>query len=207
MQKKNLLKLGAACTAAAICTVAAGLGVWAAGQTTLTATDNVAFVADRYVDAKVTAYDKMTITSATPTTTTFVSTEIGRSEKTDSATWTDISGDTNYTGRTDIDKWAGWWTDNTETTTSTIDAYTVFTVTVENTSKITDNVLSYSITNNFAKPEGYSGTVTVDAATKSGTVAAGKSTDIEFRFDIDGLYDLTAVLTTWTVVLTAAKAA
>ena len=207
MQRKNLLKLGAASTAAAICTIAAGVGVWAAGQANLTATDNVAFVADRYVDAKVTAYDKMDIASATPTTTTFVSTEIGRSTKEYTTTWANISGDTNYAGRTDTSAWAGWWTDNTDTTDSAIDAYTIFTVTVENTSDVDDNVLSYTIANTFAQPtSGFDGTVAVDAASKTGKLAKGEKADVEFRFDIDGKFDLAAVETNWTVTLTAAKA-
>lgn len=53
MKKKNLFKLSMAGLATVICTIGASFGAWAAAQDTLTATDKVSFVADPWVDAKV----------------------------------------------------------------------------------------------------------------------------------------------------------
>lgn len=68
MEKKNLLKLSGVVTMMTACTIIAGVGVWAAAQDTLTATDKVSFVADPWVDAKVSDGTNHFLFSSTDTT-------------------------------------------------------------------------------------------------------------------------------------------
>lgn len=173
MEKKNLLKLSAACAAAAVCTMVAGFGVYAATQNTLTATDTVAFTADPWVDATV---------SDGTTTFTFESTNTKDDAQTGTFAnileWTPVENSINETASLSI----------TIKNTSTVEK-NILTYAVENdwSKKITDNKVC---------------TMVVSKSVDSDNLAKGESVVLTYTFTADGRYDFNVDLT-WKVILTA----
>ena len=159
MEKKNLLKLSLAGVSATICTLGAVFGVWASAQDTLTATDKVSFVADPYVDAKVSDGTNHYVFSSTNTT------------------------DDNQTGTFINISEADW-----KPVENSIKETAQIVLTITNTSDIDTNVLVYSITNDWAVDETKC-TLDVVHSSKTKEIAKGESATITYTFTADGRYD------------------
>ncbi len=184
MKKRKILKSSIIALAALLTTASMVGGVYAATQTTLTATDNIEFVALGHVDAIV----KIEINDTQEALITFDDTKDNATHNNQSVTLTKIEGDK-------------WLLDET-TPANEIDRYATVRFTVTNTSEIAGNLLSASINRTGSAANC---TITDPAVATVSNIVKDGTAVFEYRFYVDGLHDVVEFTNQYTLTLVASK--